>query len=96
MSDDATAVDRIVTSEVVVACDPDTAFTAFTGELDLWWQRGPINFWSPAHRVRAIVMEPHVGGRIMEVLTGDDGDTGPGSPCGSRACASVGMMLPTT
>jgi uncharacterized glyoxalase superfamily protein PhnB len=71
---DGTAVDRIVSTDVVVACDPATAFDAFTGELDLWWQRGPINFYSPSHRVAAVVMEPHVGGRIIEVLTGGDGE----------------------
>ena len=26
--------------------DPETAFIAFTEELDLWWVRGPINHWS--------------------------------------------------
>ena len=34
--------DSMVSSEVEVAVDPDTAFAAFTGELDLWWVRGPI------------------------------------------------------
>ena len=34
--------DTMVSSEVEVAVDPDTAFAAFTGELDLWWVRGPI------------------------------------------------------
>ena len=29
--------DTMVSSEVEVAVDPDTAFTAFTEELDLWW-----------------------------------------------------------
>ena len=35
--------DTMVSSEVEVAVDPDTAFAAFTEELDLWWVRGPIN-----------------------------------------------------
>ena len=34
--------DTMVSSEVEVAVDPDTAFAAFTEELDLWWVRGPI------------------------------------------------------
>jgi hypothetical protein len=32
-----------VSRTVEVAVDPQTAFTAFTEELDLWWVRGPIN-----------------------------------------------------
>ena len=42
--------------------------------LYLCWQRGPINFWSPAHRVASVVMEPGVGGRIIEVLSGGEGE----------------------
>ena len=34
--------DTMVSSEVEVAVDPDTAFAAFTEELDLWWVRGPM------------------------------------------------------
>ena len=59
---------KSVSSEVEVAVDPDTAFRAFTEELDLWWVRGPINFWSEGHRVVEVRCEPGVGGRIMEVL----------------------------
>jgi uncharacterized glyoxalase superfamily protein PhnB/uncharacterized protein YndB with AHSA1/START domain len=63
-----------VSSEVEVAVDPETAFRAFTEELDLWWMRGPINFWSDAHRVVEIRCEAGVGGRIMEVLDRPDSD----------------------
>ena len=38
--------DAMVSSEVEVAVDPDTAFAAFTEELDLWWVRGPINHFA--------------------------------------------------
>ena len=41
-----------VSSEVEVAVDPATAFRAFTEEMDLWWLRGPINFWSDGARRR--------------------------------------------
>jgi len=61
-------------SDVVVAVDPATAFKAFTEEMDLWWQRGPINFWADAGRVVEVRCEPGVGGRIMEIL--DDNDSG--------------------
>ena len=63
---------RTVSSEVEVAVEPATAFTAFTDEMDLWWVRGPINFWSDGGRVVEIRCEPGVGGRIMEVLDGPD------------------------
>lgn len=63
-----------VSSEVEVAVDPATAFEAFTAEMDLWWVRGPINFWSDAGRVVEVRCEPGVRGRILEVL--DDRATG--------------------
>lgn len=64
-----------VSSEVEVAVDPATAFSAFTDEMDLWWQRGYINFFSDAGRVVAVRCEPGVGGRIVEVLDDPRGDT---------------------
>ena len=36
--------------------------------MDLWWVRGPINFWSDGGRVVEVRCEPGVGGRIVEVL----------------------------
>jgi uncharacterized glyoxalase superfamily protein PhnB len=45
----------------------------FTDEIDLWWVRGPINFWNGA---RAIGMrcEPGVGGRLLELYSEDASD----------------------
>jgi uncharacterized glyoxalase superfamily protein PhnB len=63
----------LVTSTVEVTVDPDTAFAAFTEELDLWWVRGPINHHAGG-RVLAMRCEPGVGGRLLEVyddMTGD-------------------------
>ncbi len=57
---------RSVSAQVEVAADPKTAFSAFTGEMNLWWVRGPINFFDSARAV-AVVCEPGVGGRILEV-----------------------------
>jgi uncharacterized glyoxalase superfamily protein PhnB len=57
-----------VSSQVDVAVDPATAFKAFTEEMNLWWVRGPINFWSEGGRVVEVRCEPGVGGRIMEIL----------------------------
>jgi uncharacterized glyoxalase superfamily protein PhnB len=59
---------QTVSSQVEVAVDPATAFKAFTEEMDLWWVRGPINFWSDAGRVVEVRCERAVGGRIIEVL----------------------------
>jgi hypothetical protein len=63
---------QTVSSDVEVTVDPATAFRAFTEEMDLWWVRGPINFWADGGRVAEVRCEPGVGGRIMEVL--DRGD----------------------
>lgn len=61
MSDDAA-----ITSAVEVAVDADTAFTAFTEELDLWWVRGPINHHASG-RLLELRCEPGVGGRLLEI-----------------------------
>jgi hypothetical protein len=57
---------RSVSSQVDVSVDPKTAFSAFTDEMNLWWVRGPINFFDSSRAV-AVVCEPGVGGRIVEV-----------------------------
>jgi uncharacterized glyoxalase superfamily protein PhnB len=64
---------QTVSSQVDVAVDPATAFVAFTEEMDLWWVRGPINFWGDGGRVVEVRCEPGVGGRIIEVLDDPDG-----------------------
>jgi uncharacterized glyoxalase superfamily protein PhnB len=64
---------RSVSSEVEVAVDPATAFVAFTEEMDLWWQRGPINFYDSSRAV-ARRCEPGVGGRLLEVYDEATGD----------------------
>jgi uncharacterized glyoxalase superfamily protein PhnB len=58
---------------VSVAVDPQTAFRAFTEELDDWWVRGPINYFDSG---RAIGMrcEPGVGGRLIEVYDEGTGE----------------------
>jgi uncharacterized glyoxalase superfamily protein PhnB len=62
-----------VTSTVEVSVDPDTAFTAFTEEVDLWWVRGPINHHAGG-RMAAMRCEPGVGGRLLEVYDDAAGD----------------------
>lgn len=63
--------EQSASAAVEVAVDPATAFQIFTDEIDLWWVRGPINFWDSARAV-AMRIEPGVGGRIMEVYTSED------------------------
>src|ERR1700736_536038 len=63
---------------VSVAVDPATAFIAFTEELDLWWVRGPINYFDAARAV-GMRCEPGVGGRLLEVY---DEATGEGRELG--------------
>lgn len=53
--------DRVCVS-TVVGVDPDTAFEVFTGEIDLWWKRGP-RFRTPADQ--RLAFEPGVGGRLL-------------------------------
>jgi uncharacterized glyoxalase superfamily protein PhnB len=60
-------------STVEVQADPQTAFAAFTDELDLWWVRGPINAYD-ASRLVEMRCEPGVGGRILEVYDAASGD----------------------
>ncbi len=64
---------RTVSSEVTVDVDPKTAFAIFTDEMDLWWVRGPINFYD-ASRAIARRCEPGVGGRLLEVYDDTTGE----------------------
>ena len=57
---------RSVSCTIDVGVDPQTAFTAFTDEMDNWWMRSPISFYD-ASRTIARRCEPGVGGRIVEV-----------------------------
>jgi uncharacterized glyoxalase superfamily protein PhnB len=61
---------RSVSSQVEVAVDTQTAFRAFTEEMDLWWVRGPVNFYDAARAI-ARVCEPGAGGRLLEVYADD-------------------------
>jgi hypothetical protein len=45
-----------------IDCAPDHAFDVWTSRFDRWWPRGHSVSGDPA----AIVLEPHVGGRIFE------------------------------
>lgn len=58
-------------ASVEVDADPETAFRIFTEEVDLWWVRGPINFYD-ASRLAELRMEPGQGGRVVEVYGNGD------------------------
>ena len=73
MTQAGTTEEHTISSEVRVSVDPETAFIAFTEELDLWWVRGPINHWSGG-RVAAMRCEPGVGGRLLEIYDESTGD----------------------
>jgi len=83
---------RSVSAAVEVPVDPATAFTAFTDELDLWWVRGPINYFDAARAV-AMVCEPGVGGRLIEVY---DAATGEGLELGRITVWEPGSRLSWT
>ena len=78
---------------VEVDVDPQTAFVAFTDEMDHWWMRSPISYYD---RARAIARrcEHGVGGRLLEVYDDATGDVlvlgritewEPGAGCSGRA-----------
>jgi uncharacterized glyoxalase superfamily protein PhnB len=73
MTTPGTAQPRTVSSEVTVGVDPQTAFSVFTDEIDLWWVRGPINFYDSA-RATGMRCEHGVGGRLLEVYDDARGD----------------------
>ena len=64
---------RTVSSQVTVPVDPATAFSVFTEEINLWWVRGPVNFYD-ATRAVAMRCEPGVGGRLLEVYDDEAGE----------------------
>ena len=52
--------------DVDVGVNPEAAFRIFTEEIDLWWVRGPANFYDGA-RAQGMRFEPGVGGRFLQV-----------------------------
>ena len=67
--------DTMVSSQVEVAVDPDTAFAAFTEELDLWWERGPINHFADLWTGSVLLLaEQDVRGVLGVGVLADGGD----------------------
>jgi hypothetical protein len=65
--------EQSASASVEVATDPAKAFRIFTDEIDLWWVRGPINFFDAARAI-GMKIEPGVGGRVLEVYRADPED----------------------
>lgn len=61
------------TAEVIVDASPEDAFHAFTAEIGLWWRRD-TPYWNDAEKGLTVRIEPHVGGRFVEVYDLDTGD----------------------
>jgi uncharacterized protein YndB with AHSA1/START domain len=59
-----------IRQSVVVPVRPERAFAAFTGEIGLWW---PLARHSVGgERARDVIIEPCVGGRILEQIEGGE------------------------
>ena len=54
---------------VYVAVDPETAFKAFTEEIDAWYKRGPHTLPPRAVGIR---FETRLGGRLLAVRDADE------------------------
>lgn len=76
------ATGDLAAASVFVAVSIEAAFEIFTGEIDLWWRRGARfrRAGSPAGR---LVLEPHLGGRLLEIAS---------SPAGAREL-EVGSVI---
>jgi uncharacterized protein YndB with AHSA1/START domain len=61
------------TAAVEVPCDPGTAFAIFTGDIGTWWKRG-TRYWNDSARGVELRLEPHVGGRVLEVYDAESGE----------------------
>jgi len=57
---------------VFVPLSPAEAFEVFTAEIDAWWRHGPA-FRSGGRRPSRMLLEPRVGGRLLEEVDGARG-----------------------
>jgi hypothetical protein len=76
------------TAAVEVPCDPGAAFDIFTGDIGIWWKRG-TRYWNDCARAVELRLEPHVGGRLLEVY---DAGTGEGFEIGRVLAYSHGWQ----
>jgi hypothetical protein len=58
-----------VEKSLLVPCDPERAFHAFTAEISQWW---PLRTHSVGQdKAQSVIIEPRIGGRVFEI--GADG-----------------------
>lgn len=79
-------------ARVVVPTDPDRAFTLFTRDISLWWQRDG-RYWNDPSRAVLIRLEPGLDGRLIEVY---DAGTGEGYEVGRVTVWQPGRHLRMT
>jgi uncharacterized protein YndB with AHSA1/START domain len=82
----------VATAEVVVGATPDDAFAIFTDEVGLWWRPGTA-YWNDPERGLTVRIEPHVGGRFVEV---HDLESGEGFEVGRVTAWEPGRRLALT
>jgi uncharacterized protein YndB with AHSA1/START domain len=80
------------TATIEVPCDPVTAFEIFTGDIGTWWKRDSRHWNDPARAV-AMRLDPHAGGRFVEVY---DAQTGEGFEIGRVLAWEPGKRLVLT
>jgi len=66
------AAGDVATVTVTLAVAPADAFEIFTGEINLWWRRGP-RFRNAVDESGIICIEPRLGGRVFESQSAQDG-----------------------
>jgi uncharacterized protein YndB with AHSA1/START domain len=59
----------VVRASIDVTVAPERAFDAFTARIDSWWKR---EYHIQPGELRAVGIEPHVGGRLWEEVTSGD------------------------
>ncbi len=70
MTAKAEAVVAPVVRSVRVACTQERAFRVFTEGIGTWW---PLDRYSIGEdRAETVVIEPHVGGRILEYIKDEE------------------------
>ena len=57
-----------------VAVDALTAFEVFTEEIDLWYRRGPHNFFDPVRAIAIRFEPPGPDGRLLEIYDNESGE----------------------
>ncbi len=60
---------------ILVAVDVEIAFRVFTEDIDKWWRRG-LKYRVAGQRQDALILlEPRVGGRVLESFEVESGTT---------------------